>query len=229
MEISLRPATAIDERPRFIGPSTLAGFAPHLDGRRVLDWHGRPLFVLDEKLRILFRNDAARRVLKTNRGLAERAGRLLLGAPPAEEAWRRLIGENRSAHAEPRITRGLRVARPGSARDWLLLIRPLGPEHGEERAVRSFFVQIIDRTRPRRMPIRALQDLFCVSDREVAVILEILRARSLRKAAARLRITHETIRSHLKRIFRKCDVHSQEELVSLLHCVAEFGWEPRHE
>lgn len=35
--------------------------------------------------------------------------------------------------------------------------------------------------------------------------------------AAKLRVTRSTVRNHLATIFRKCDVHSQSELIEFFH------------
>lgn len=181
------------------------------------------MLLIDTARQILFRNGAALRVLRAGRGLAEKNGQIVMGSACCDDALRSLIIE--CSH-KPWIVRGLRVTRPGAWRDWLLLLRPMGVRLIEDQEEPIFFVQIVGRTRARAVPIHVLSDLFALSDRESAVISDVLRTGSLGEAANRLNIRRETIRSHLKRIFGKCDVHSQEELVSLIHCLSQFAAGP---
>lgn len=187
---------------------------PLFDFRRILDCYQDPLFVIDAQRRVLFRNAAADRVLRVKGGFAERSGRLVLGAARADEALQSLLNAGFSMHAAQPAARRIRVQHPGSARDWLVVVRPLVP---------IFLVQVIGRTRPRLVPAHILRDLYELSVRETVVISALLRTGSIDNAARRLCLSRETVRSHLKRIFRKCDVRSQEDLRSLINCVAQFA------
>jgi DNA-binding CsgD family transcriptional regulator len=81
-------------------------------------------------------------------------------------------------------------------------------------------VQLIARLRPREVPVLALRDLFGLSDREIDVVAALLASNSPRAVARRMTVGRETVRTHLKRIFRKCNVHSQTELLSLIHSLS---------
>lgn len=197
--------------------------------RAILDHYHDPLLLIGADRRILFRNAAAARVLRTRSGMSEKSGRLVLGSARTGDTLGRLLAALCLPHAEQApqpAARGLRIARPGASRDWLAVVRPLGRAAAPRSAAPVFFVQIVGRARPRGAVPHALRDLFDLSAREHRVVAELLRTGSPVKAAARLHVTHETLRSHLKRIFAKCEVHSQEELLALLRCLAQFGAEP---
>jgi DNA-binding CsgD family transcriptional regulator len=152
---------------------------------------------------------------------AERSGRLFLGSARADETLQSVI---EAGSATPRnFARGIRMPRAGSARDWQVLIRSLESHTVKTPQRPTFLIQFIGRTRPRLVNHQVLRDLYHLSDSEITVITALLRTASVEKAAQRLSLSRETVRSHLKRIFRKCDVHSQEELMSLLHCLAQFA------
>jgi DNA-binding CsgD family transcriptional regulator len=218
-------------RPQISGDATAsaASSAPPSQGELdplhwALDRYGEPLFVIDENRRLLFRNEAAQRVLRARKEFSERGGQLCVGSTHADAALQNIIaGADRpSARAARSPCRGIRLARAGAARDWLLVVHPFRARSQKEPAT-IFFIQIIGRARPRGgLPV-VLNDLFKLSAREIAVLSALLRTGTAHKAARRLVLSHETVRSHLKRIFRKCDVHSQAELMTLLDCISRFA------
>jgi len=195
--------------------------------RSILDCYHDPLLVIDASRRVLFRNVAAKRVLRMTGNLAEKSGQLVLAPPRVDAALQAVIARKSPAkRVAQSIAHGIRIARPGATRDWLALIKPLDAARVETSGAQTFLVQIIGRTRPRTAPEQALCDLFGLSRRERAVVAALLRDCSVATTASRLSLSRETIRSHLKRIFRKCDVHSRDELMSLLHCLSLFAGGP---
>lgn len=185
---------------------------------QILDCFHNPILVMDRERRVIWRNAAAQCVLGSRGAPGERTGKLALGSPVLDK----LLGQTLEAFANGGTgqgTRGLRIARPDSARSWLLLVRPI---ESPSSTGMTFLVQLVGRMRPRCPPLRALADLYDLSARERELVASLLRSRSLDEAAKRLRIARETMRCHLKRIFRKCEVASQQELLSLLHSISQF-------
>jgi DNA-binding CsgD family transcriptional regulator len=68
----------------------------------------------------------------------------------------------------------------------------------------------------RQVPKRILQELYGLSDAEAALVVHLFEGESLESAAGRLHISLNTAKTHLQHVFRKCDVHSQGELLQLL-------------
>lgn len=189
-------------------------------GLWIFDRYHNPLFVIDDDRTLIYRNEAGARVIGAGAGFVEKNGRLRFSGK-VEAALHQIMAADGSALAISSSCRGLRVTAADASREWLLLVHPLGRLPGEP-AGRAFLLHAIGRTRVRRIPPLALKDLFGLTAREVAVVTELLASGTVQTAASRLSLSHETIRSHLKRIFRKCDVHSKIELCSLLQRVAEF-------
>lgn len=185
-------------------------------GLSIFDRYQNPLFVIDQDRMLIYRNDAGARIIGTSTGFAEKNGKLRLGGK-VDAALEQIISAGHTLSG----CRGLRLSPPHTGRDWLLLVHLLG-RLPDRSAGRAFLLHAIGRTRVRNMPFRALKDLFGLTVREITVIQELLANGKAQTVANRLSLSHETIRSHLKRIFRKCNVHSKTELSALLQRVAEF-------
>jgi DNA-binding NarL/FixJ family response regulator len=66
---------------------------------------------------------------------------------------------------------------------------------------------------PRSDPSHSEMDSLTSREREVLALL--VKGHSYKMAAAELKITHETIRSHVKKIYQKLHVHSSGEAISI--------------
>ena len=66
---------------------------------------------------------------------------------------------------------------------------------------------------PRSDPSHSETDTLTSREREVLALL--VKGHSYKMAAAELNITHETIRSHIKKIYQKLHVHSSAEAISI--------------
>lgn len=218
-----QPASALAIATVFDLPHSAPDFALHIL-QRVLDAHVEPMLVIDPSKRVLLHNAAAKRVLRAKQGLSQRRGRISIDSPQAEASLQRAIASvGDSIRTSSSICRGVRVLRHKAARDWLLLIHPLHTTRRESESLEPLFlVQVIGRARPRVISPEALRDLFSLSKREIAVVTMLLRTGTAEATARGLALSPETVRSHLKRIFRKCAVHSKTELMSLLHSIAQF-------
>jgi len=63
---------------------------------------------------------------------------------------------------------------------------------------------------------RSLQDAFALTASEAEVAIQVFNGLSMPEAAGRLGVSLNTVRTHLKSIFQKCDVRSQTQLVRLV-------------
>lgn len=186
----------------------------------ILDRFRDPLFLISPDRRLLWCNAPADRVLHSGSGLGERGGHLVLATATANEALDRILGDVSAAtsvgHA---CARGLQIMR-STTHTWLALLRPLFVQRiSDEQAI---LLQLVARARPCTAPTTALRDLFALSQRECDVAVAMLRTGSLAEGSTLLHISRETARSHLKQVFRKCGVHSQEQLVTLLNNLCQF-------
>lgn len=60
-------------------------------------------------------------------------------------------------------------------------------------------------------------DYALLSPRELEIVRLLLQGRRVPQIARSLFLSPNTVRSHLKSVFRKFDVHSQGELIEMLH------------
>lgn len=67
--------------------------------------------------------------------------------------------------------------------------------------------------------VRWLQERCGLSDREAEIVLLVMRGRNVPAIAEELVISQNTVRTHVKRIYRACGVHARQELIEL--CEAE--------
>jgi DNA-binding CsgD family transcriptional regulator len=98
------------------------------------------------------------------------------------------------------------------------LISPLerveGPE-GRSSTTWHVLMQYAPHGR-RHLPKRILVELYGLTSAEAALVELLLQGQSLDQAAAVLGVTIHTVKSHLKDVFARCQVHSQGELLQLL-------------
>lgn len=189
----------------------------------VINRYQTPVFVVDGSSTVIFRNSAAAAIVGAKSGFSIRSGKLRLGTKSAEETLQKVIAQHDSRNEVRVPCYGIRMARPDATRDWLLLVHVLQLPRSGRQMPTLFLVQAIGRVQPRVVPSQALQELFGLTKREIAVAIELLRSRALRTTARRLSLSPETVRSHLKRTFQKCNVHSQAELLALLQRISEFA------
>ena len=67
--------------------------------------------------------------------------------------------------------------------------------------------------------VAAVQERCGLSDREAEIVLLMMHGRNVPAMAEELVISPNTVRTHVKRIYRACGVHSRQELIA--HCETE--------
>jgi DNA-binding CsgD family transcriptional regulator len=179
--------------------------------------------LVGEDLRIALANRAAEALLNRADGLLVRAGALrahdrrddarlqaALRAALATAAGRRPDGGGRVA-----------VARPSGKRPLSLLVSPLFP--GDVAAASRLAeaepqvaVRVSDPDAGQERAAARAAEAHELTAGEASLLDAFLSEGTLPRAAERLRITHETARSHLKRIFAKTGARSQAELVRIV-------------
>lgn len=74
---------------------------------------------------------------------------------------------------------------------------------------------------PFRRKCTCCAERFGLSERESEIMAEFARGRSADYLAKQLFISKETVKTHLKRIYAKCDVHSRQELLDVIESCEE--------
>ena len=113
------------------------------------------------------------------------------------------------------------IPRPSMKRPYMLCVAPLGSSHYAPLGSRA--AAVVFMTDPERRPQscdRLLQHLFGLTAREATLACELAAGHSLEAAAAKLAISRNTARTHLKGVFRKTGVQRQTALVLLVSALS---------
>jgi DNA-binding CsgD family transcriptional regulator len=86
-----------------------------------------------------------------------------------------------------------------------------------------FLLHTVARMQSRGALGALLGDLFGLTRAETVAALTVVKTGQIDMAAHELSLSRETIRSHLKAVFRKCDIHSILELAGLVRTTAVFS------
>lgn len=175
-----------------------------------------PVLIIDRQRKVKFVNFAATCLLEGERNIHVQSGRLGFKSTQHTRQIERYAAL--PARESGSCCGGLRIERGRGHRDWLLLVSELAS--GSMGDSKLLLLQLVSRTRPRRLPRRALRDLFQLSERELTLLAGLMRGQSLRTIAAATSLSLETVRTYLKRVFAKCEVRSQTELLSLVQRLA---------
>lgn len=70
--------------------------------------------------------------------------------------------------------------------------------------------------------LEGLRALYCLTVMEVRVALRLAGGAGIPDAARALDVAPSTIRTHVKSLYQKLDVHSQAELASLIDRIAKY-------
>lgn len=172
-----------------------------------------PVLLIDQRRTVLFRNHAADKLLKTEIGLRIRLGRLALATPRGVRPLHPVMLECLPSLTDRRCNGAAQSQTPTQ---WLMTVS----EFSEAQRTRTFLIHLISRLHQRQLSTGSLRELFCLNADETAVLAGLLRNESLLCIAAWLTLPPAAIRSHVRRILRKCKVHSRVELMALLHRVS---------
>ncbi len=171
----------------------------------VLDSLADGTIVIDRNARVLHANRPARELLAVVRPGTPGCGLLRFAHPRTQAAFERsLVQPAEFLVCDPE---GDVVARAS--------LRPLS--RNPLRADTGAWLLCL-RSQPRRARVCAasLQSLYGLTQAESRVAASVPGAGSIRELASRLDLSENTIKTHLKRVFRKCAVQSVAELSALV-------------
>lgn len=182
-------------------------------GRIILDKLDRGVVLLDARGRVLDANSLAVRLLKAGDGMALRAGRFVLSDVALDSRLAGLLDIRNSAAAERNTALAARVRRSNGA-SYRVVITPV-PEGADERDV-AFVALIYAPDEQRDISTDVLRELYALTPAQAQVARSLFAGRSVEESAAALNLSLNTVRTHLKQIFTRCEVQSQAELLHLL-------------
>jgi DNA-binding CsgD family transcriptional regulator len=176
-----------------------------LDALEALDYGA---IILDGTGVIRQVNAAARRLIDASGG-ALVLGRTLGSRSASTDA--RLAGAVRAVAGEDAAGKVISIETPGGAMQLAVMpLRASEPEPAQRRVI----VVVQDRALAEMRAVKALEARFDLTQAELRVAMQILAGRSVRRAADRLGLSPETVKTHLRAIYRKTETGGQAEFVA---------------
>jgi DNA-binding CsgD family transcriptional regulator len=181
-------------------------------GRIILDKLDRGVVLIDARGRVLDANSLALRVLETGDGMALRSGRLVFSDAVLDGRLAQMFAQH-SPIGAARTPIAARVRRSIGA-SYRVVVTPV-PNDADERDV-AFVVLIYAPDGQRDISTDVLRELYALTPAQAQVARSLFAGRSVEESAAALRLSLNTVRTHMKQIFTRCEVQSQAELLHLL-------------
>ena len=173
--------------------------------------------------------DAGGRVITMNRSASELAKRAdglrvdgggICRAEGAQERARLADMIARAANSEPgpgaQKARAMKIPRPSQKRPLSILVAPLtgkGPRQGRRGAA---VLYVRDPEVLQTTSAAVLADVYGLTASEAKVLQSLIQGKRLEDMARDFKVSINTLRTHLKSIFRKTDTKRQSELLSLV-------------
>ncbi len=172
------------------------------------------VLLLDAQLHVVYANRAANDVLQQRDGLSVQNRQLTVASASTRQALQLVFA--RALNTQHSGMLGL--VRPSGKHPYQLTVQAL-PAHGELRnnmpSARLMLV-IVDPQSLLETDIEELTLIHGLTPAEAKVCVQLLAGNNLKRCAISLDISYETVRSHIKSVYRKLNVHTQAELLNIL-------------
>lgn len=203
----------------------IAGLAGQRDAAgRVLDRLPIGVIMLDVRGRALLVNRAARAIIAEGNGLSIDAAGVVraTGHDDAQKLNHLIADAIQPRNTPPNLTQNLQdramaVSRTSSDTPLSLLLVPLPQErsgNGARRPAAILFVSDPDLLQP--APRSVLSDLYGLTSTEAQVLEILTQGRRPEDVAVEFGVSINTVRTHLKNIYRKTETQGQPELMRLV-------------
>ncbi|NJD31844.1 MAG: helix-turn-helix transcriptional regulator [Gammaproteobacteria bacterium] len=182
-------------------------------GRLVLDHLDRGVIVLDANGAVLDANLPGMRILDGRNGMNVRNDRLTFSDAAFDRRFAELIAQRRRDPAAATRAIAARLPRP-RAQAYFVVAIPIPPHTDARNVAVAVFVYAPDERRD--ISTGLLREIYGLTNAQAEVARQLFVGRTVERTAAALRLSVNTVRTHLKQIFTKCEVQSQAELMHLL-------------
>lgn len=177
--------------------------------------NGRSGFIqLDHRGRILEANDRARKILLERDGLCDAGGALAAGMPAENTELQRLLARALPPYGAQAAGGSMKITRAKTRTPLVLEICPVRTESADRRVgdVAALVLLVDPAARPRIDPAFAARVLG-LSPAESRVAVDLAAGHTIAGIAAELGCAESTVRTYVKRAYRKLAVHGRTELV----------------
>jgi len=180
----------------------------------VMDRLPAGILLLDEHAKVVFSNRAAQRMVGRRDGFEIFDGAVVVADPDSNEMLERLIGEVVDPRAKPNTGGTLAVQRPSGQAAYPVSVSRLLP--GEALGDIVACVLVSDPDSGVEPAVDLVRSLHGLTRAESELVGDLARGRTLEEASQSRGVSINTVRSHLKRAFRKTGTCRQAELVQLV-------------
>ena len=168
---------------------------------------------LDRHGRIMEANDRARRVLVERDGLRDAEGVLSCGHRGENEELQRLLARALPRYGVPGAGGSMRITRRKDQTPLVLEIHPARRMGVDRRAGQvGALVLVVDPARRPRVDPGLVARLFGLTPMESRVAVAVAAGRTVPGIAVSLGCAESTVKTHLKRVYRKLGIRKQTEL-----------------
>ncbi|CAJ1495693.1 helix-turn-helix transcriptional regulator [[Mycobacterium] kokjensenii] len=176
----------------------------------------QPVITVTTESRIVYANEAAEAVLRSDDGLRVRDGRLEAVSAGTDTVLQHDLGAALTGgEGHPRGSSLLCARRP-PLRPYVIEVLPVDPVGTDAGAARRAMVVVIDPELESAATATLLRRHYRLTAGEVDIAVMVLRGGGAKDIAERLSLSQATVKTHLQHIFDKTGVHRQSELVRLL-------------
>jgi DNA-binding CsgD family transcriptional regulator len=166
--------------------------------------------ILDKLDRGVVLIDAHGRVVD---GIMLRSGRFAFGDPALDERLSRMLAQRSPSGADRTAVIAAQIRRSGGA-SYRVVVSAVPPD-ADAREV-AYVALIYAPNEQRDISTAVLRELYGLTPAQTHVARSLFAGRSVEETADALDLSLNTVRTHLKQIFTRCEVQSQAELLHLL-------------
>jgi DNA-binding CsgD family transcriptional regulator len=199
-------------------------------GESVLDTLPVGVLFIESSGNAIYWNRAADEIFRSNDGLTIRKGSLSVIDRKAGGQLRKAIDDALSPSRPPE-PKAVLIPRPSALRKYRVVSAPLFSRGRLLLGMPVPHAVVLIHDPEREQPDNAalLIELYRLTRKEAALAMKLSNGKSLNEAAEELRITYETARTHLRRIFSKTGTSRQTELLLLIARLPSWPKQTRDE
>jgi DNA-binding CsgD family transcriptional regulator len=190
---------------------------------RILDQFSIGVVLLDQSTRVLFANAAAQ-------SLSEKGGPLRVNSGVADFSSKhaRRLGELVRSAVSDTIVRTMNLPSSNSGRALMVFVAPVKGDEGDWLDLRHLrspaaILIVCDPGSPAEIPASWLTDAYGLTLGEIRVARTASSGATIADTARRLRISPNTVKTHLHRIYEKTGTSRQAELTRLMATIGLVG------